>query len=209
MNLVSLIIFCASLDGDINRTGPIVANLFIASKFDPNTGADLIYLARQAGTRITPLVRLPVTRRDRNVPDLLFVRQNRAIALVNGGLDLREPFFLRRNKSSWQLVKKPKQFESSPGGIHIVAIGDYQIGTIQTMSEVTGKSEYYIFVYGPNSLKIHRAPYGVMDVVSISRNRLTIEVWKNHSGRIKRYKETYCWPFSAKHGVWQLTVVKG
>jgi hypothetical protein len=202
-------------------TSKVVSVFCIVSAFYPSAGTDTIWFARRTGTRVSKLVRLPITRRDRNLPDVLHLNGNRAIAHVNGGVDLFEPFFLAKHKGRWSLVRKPATFEGCPGSSGVATIGAYQVCAVSCAYETPEESgpRSHIFIYGPAGLKYGRAkfvndnrPYQFVRAVRNSgRTSIELEVWHNSTHgvqpRVKTRWVRVKWPFTAEAGNWLLQEV--
>src|SRR5690606_18091080 len=101
------------------------------------------------GTSWKPILRIPIERTEREVEDILFVHKKSIVALINGGENLREPFFIRRRGSTYNLIEKPSGFESIPGG-NCIRMDEYFVGTHRKVSEDTGNLEYFLYVFSQN-----------------------------------------------------------
>ncbi len=211
--MIDVILLCTIVALALNshlpfeRTSRVAKGYCIVSQRDPKTHVDSSWLARVAGGTFEVLVPLPINRYDRNVPDKVFVNNDRIVALVNGGYTLHEAFFLRHVGSKWVLVSKPAILQGEPSSGSVARIGDYQVVTSFAMSAPKTDNRCYLLSFGPSGLKWGWIPFMPWNLRSTSPYSIELEVRQHKGsavfGRYVRYK----WPFSAKSGFWQLSPV--
>lgn len=157
---------------------------------------DRVYLGTLRKGRVTAALILPVIRRDRNVPDLIFKNGNNIVALINTGDILRAPFFMQRKHSRWRLVEAFTNGNDGVSSDRVISFGEYQLGTVSTGEN----GDSYLYVFSPRALKFARLPRGPMVIERLSSNTFSVE----YSDNGRRSRRVYSWPFSAKGGWWQL-----
>ncbi|BBO22424.1 MAG: hypothetical protein AMXMBFR19_22160 [Chthonomonadaceae bacterium] len=189
---------------ELEPTSRVVTNLCVASTFDDKLGTDSVYLAqREAKGGLRALIKFDVSRRDRNVADVISVQSDRIVALVNGGVDLFEPFFVKRVRGQFMAIRKPQAFEGCPGGGQVAIIDGYQICYVNCEPEVSGKRESVVFIFSEGGLKYAKVPFYVGSLRSDGLRFIEFQEWLElEDGRVSRRWVRFGWPLMAKDGYW-------
>lgn len=188
-------------------TSPTVSGYCLASERTSGDSLDRVWFAiRVKGTTIRKLVRLPIERYDRNVPDVLFINGPRAIALVNGAVDFHKPFFLVRTEERWAVLPKPGSLEGCIGRSGLATFGEYQVYAVNCHLSKDDPNYSHLIVFGRAGLKVAKVPFQIGDVRRSSQHSIEFEVWTTvANAQIQRTWVRFKWPFAAKGGYWQLS----
>jgi len=204
LSTFGVILLACSPDRPV-RTSNIDQGLYVLSQYGLNEekGADTLFLAKKGVAGHEKLLKISALRFDRDLPDKVFVVEDRVVILVSGGAGRYFHYFVRQQKHGYVLQSWPSgSTDGFPGSSNVVKLGENLLGCVWVSPDFSNAlSGNYLYVFSPSQLKFGRLP-GNEEGFEISKGRMNADFelvqWKANNSKLKRSAHTI--PFWMKDG---------